>query len=140
MRFTFRCAIACASFRCDRSFFATTIRPGGVAIEPVHQARTAGASLAQLGAARHQRVDQRVVPVTRRRVHHEAGRLVDDEQVLVLVDDGEGNVGGKEVARRFDGGQLDDHFLTMLEQPRGAHHHTGHAHAAGRDDAGGLRA
>ena len=34
-----------------------------------------------------QRVDERPVGVPRRRVDDEAGRLVDDEQVVVLVDD-----------------------------------------------------
>ena len=34
-------------------------------------------------------VEQRARPVAGRRMHDQAGRLVDDEQVLVLVDDGE---------------------------------------------------
>jgi hypothetical protein len=36
-----------------------------------------------------QRVDQRAVGITRRRMHHHAGRLVDHDQVLVLVGDDE---------------------------------------------------
>ncbi len=38
-------------------------------------------------AAGEQRVDERALPVARGRVHDEARRLVDDEQVIVLVDD-----------------------------------------------------
>ena len=40
-------------------------------------------------AAAEQRVDERSVGVARRRMDDEPGRLVDDEQVLVLVDDGD---------------------------------------------------
>ena len=59
---------------------------------------------AVLGAAgpREQRVDQRVaVVMAGRRVDDEPGRLVDDEQVVVLVDDRQRDVGlGLEVERR----------------------------------------
>jgi hypothetical protein len=46
-------------------------------------------------AAREERIDERALPVAGRGVDHEAGGLVDDQQVLVLVDDrhGDGRVG-----------------------------------------------
>ena len=40
-----------------------------------------------VAAVRDQRVDQRVVRIARRRMHHEPRRLVDDDHVLVLVND-----------------------------------------------------
>ena len=39
-----------------------------------------------------QRVDQRAVGIARRRMHDEPRRLVDDDEVLVLVDDVERNI------------------------------------------------
>ena len=45
-----------------------------------------GQALAAMG---DERVDQRARIVPRRRMHHEPGRLVDDDEVVVLVDDGE---------------------------------------------------
>ena len=39
-----------------------------------------------------QRVDQRSGRVARGRMHHEAGRLVDDDDVVVLVDDVERDI------------------------------------------------
>ena len=47
------------------------------------------------------RVDQRALPVTRGGMDDEAGRLVQTKQVLVLVDDVEGNVLGRGQRRRF---------------------------------------
>ncbi len=64
---------------------------GGVLVEPVHDARPlhaadAGQAVAAMG---DQRVDQRARPVAGGRMHDEAARLVDDDEVVVLVDDGE---------------------------------------------------
>ena len=54
-----------------------------VAIEPVHDARTAFArSPRQIGAPPDQHVHQRVVPVPRSRMNDQARRLVDDETLL----------------------------------------------------------
>ena len=64
-------------------------QPGGVLIEPVHNAGPADA--ADPGKARaamgDQRVDQGPALVARGRVHHKVSRLVDDDDVVVLVDD-----------------------------------------------------
>jgi hypothetical protein len=57
-------------------------QPGGVAVEPVHDP---GAPRGPAGdAAALQRLGERAGLVAARRVHDDAGRLVDDEQVLVL--------------------------------------------------------
>ena len=67
---------------------------------------------------RDQRVDQRVVPVTRSRVHHQAGGFVDHCQMLVLEDDAEGNGPGLKSPRRFGLRQANGNGLTPGEQPR----------------------
>ena len=48
---------------------------------------------------RDQRVDQRAGPVAGGRMHHEALRLVDHDQVVVLVDDIERDVLGLRLRR-----------------------------------------
>ena len=58
--------------------------PGCVAVEPVDDPG-AVALLPALDRVREQAVDERAGAVPRRRVHDDAGRLVHDEQVLVLV-------------------------------------------------------
>ncbi len=64
-------------------------QPGGVLVEPVHDAgpldaADAGEAVAAMG---DQRIDQRAGGVAGGRVHHEARRLVDDDELVVLVDD-----------------------------------------------------
>ena len=60
----------------------------GVAVEAVDDARPRDArDAAVVVAARQQGVDERAPPVPGRRVDDQAGRLVDDQQVVVLVDD-----------------------------------------------------
>ena len=59
----------------------------GVPVQPMHDARPPFGTTGQGGSAGHQRIDQGVVPVTRRGMHHQAGGLVDDREVLVLVDE-----------------------------------------------------
>ena len=66
-------------------------KPGRVLVEPVHDAgpldpADPGQALAAMG---DERVDERPRLVPRRRMHHEPCRLVDDDEVVVLVDDGE---------------------------------------------------
>ena len=43
-------------------------------------------------AMRDQRIDQRAVRIARRRMHDKARGLLDDDEVLVLMDDGERNI------------------------------------------------
>ncbi len=62
---------------------------GGVLVEPVHDAgpldaADAGQAVAAMG---DQRVDQRALGVAGGRMHHQARRLVDHDQRVVLVDD-----------------------------------------------------
>ena len=56
----------------------------GVFIQTVNNARAR--HLARFFVARQQAVEQRARPVTGRRVHHQTGRLVDDEQVIIFID------------------------------------------------------
>jgi hypothetical protein len=53
---------------------------------------------------REQRVDERAARVPRRRVHDDAGGLVDDEQMLVLVGDADVDRLGLQLRRGFGGG------------------------------------
>ena len=74
---------------------------GGSAIEPVHDAGTQHAADAgQVGTVVEQRVHQRTARVSGRRVDHQAGRLVDDDQVRVLVQDDERDRFGSRGERR----------------------------------------
>ena len=84
---------------------------GGVAVEPVDDPRPV------LVAAGHvvseQAVHERPALVARPGMNDDAGRLVDDEQVLVLPDDVEIHLLGLE--RAGLGGELDDDLLPALE-------------------------
>ena len=64
-------------------------QPGGVLVEPVHDARPLYPADAGKAAAamRDQRVDQRAGLMARGGMHHKALGLVDDDDVVVLVDD-----------------------------------------------------
>ena len=64
-------------------------QPGGVLVEPVHDARAPTPPMPErLGAAMgDQRVDQRAGLVAGGGMHHQALRLVDDDDVVVLKDD-----------------------------------------------------
>ena len=79
-------------------------QPGGVLVEPVHDAGPPDAADAgKAGAAMgDQRVDQRAGLVAGGGMHHEALRLVDDDDVVVLVDDIERDI----LARGLGGDRL----------------------------------
>ena len=93
-------------------------QPARVAVEAMDDARPGDAGdPAVLGPAgpRQQRVDQRVaVVVPGRRVDDEARRLVDDEQVVVLVDDRERDVRGR---REVEGDRLRDVEADLRARP-----------------------
>ena len=58
------------------------------AVEPMHDARPLlAADAAQIVDMMQQRVDQRAAGVAGRRMHDHSGRLVDDDEIAVLVDD-----------------------------------------------------
>ena len=84
---------------------------GGVAVEPVNDS---GPFLVPAGGVvREQAVDERAALVARPRVDDDARGLVDDEQVLVLPDDVEVHLLGRE--RPGLGRKLDDDLLPALE-------------------------
>ena len=60
----------------------------GVLVEAMHDAGARQRGAGRI--ARQQGIEQGARPVARRRVHDHAGRLVDDQQVFVFVDDDEG--------------------------------------------------
>ena len=84
---------------------------GGVAVQPMDDARPALRASGQRGAARDQRVDEGVVPMAGGRVNHQAGRLVDDGEVLVLENERERDGGGLERTGWFVVGDLNGYDL-----------------------------
>ena len=68
-------------------------------VQAMHDARTQlAADAAEIGDVVEQRVDQRARVVARRRVHDHAGGLVHDDDVGVLVEDGERQILGHDLA------------------------------------------
>ncbi len=69
-------------------------KPAGILVEAMDDAgpRLAANALQRSAAMGDQRVDQRAVGIAGRRMHDEAGRLVDDDEVGVLIDDGKRDV------------------------------------------------
>ena len=61
--------------------------------------RRRGAIVSAGDAAGEQTLDQRPVLVAGRRVHHDTGRLVDDQESLVFVDQCIGNILGAQGRR-----------------------------------------
>ena len=109
--------------------------PAGVAVEAVHDAGAARGPAGKRRAARHQRVDQRVVPVTRRRMHHQAGGLVEHGEVVVLVDDGEGRGVRRQGAGRLVLGKGDLDQVAPGGLPRSLGHPAVDPHRARGDEA-----
>ena len=79
-------------------------QPGGVLVQPVHDAGPPDAADPgkARAAMRDQRVDQCAGLVAGGRMHHEALRLVDDDDVVVLIDDVERDI----LALGFGGDRL----------------------------------
>ena len=77
-------------------------QPGRVLVEPVHDTGAADAPDARQGVAAmaQQGVDQGAGGVPRCRMDHEPRRLVDDDHIVVLEDDGQWNI--FRVRRRID--------------------------------------
>jgi hypothetical protein len=72
---------------------------GRVPVQAVDDPRTSFRPSGEGGAPGDQGVYQSIVPVTGSGVNHQAGRLVDDGEVFVFVDEGEWNGGGTDGAR-----------------------------------------
>ncbi len=74
--------------------FSRHHQPGRVLVEAVHDAGPADAADPRqaVAAMTQQGVHQGAAEVSGSRMHHEARRLVDDDQVFVLEDDGQRDV------------------------------------------------
>jgi hypothetical protein len=70
-----------------RQALADEHQPGGIAVEPVHDAGPRQAGRGRVVG--QQAVEQGARPVARRRVHDQPGRLVDDQQVRIFEHDRE---------------------------------------------------
>ncbi len=75
-----------------------------------HFAADAAASVSQIGNMAQQRVDQRAAVMSRRRMHHQARRLIDHDHVVVFIHDREGNRFGDKLRRRGRRHAHDDHI------------------------------
>src|SRR5207247_522465 len=98
-----------------------------------------GRALRQRGAPPHEHVHERVVPVSRARVHHEARGLVEHREVRVFVDERQvavrgGVAPGRRLVRR---GELHGNEGAALELHGRAERPTGGGDALVGDEAGG---
>src|SRR5581483_5492521 len=102
-------------------------QPRRVAIQPVDEPGTVDLPDAQPGVEREEGVDERPGWVAGRRVHDKPGRLVDDEDGVVAVDEPERDRLGLE---RGPGGgrQLDLDGLAALQTPRRLRHDLANPH------------
>ena len=97
--------------------FGNQHQAGGIAIESVDDAGSPFRAARERSAPRDQRVDQGVIPVSRRRVHDQSRRFVDNREMLVLEDDGERNGARLYCARRLMLGETNGDFFTSGERP-----------------------
>jgi hypothetical protein len=112
---------------------------GGAAIEPMHDSGPFLASdAAQIRDVMKQRVDQRPTRVARGRMYDHSGRLVDDDEVLVLVPDLEGQrFRPRDCVDRL--GQIDADGLARLDRLVRFRLATGKTNMAFLDQALNLR-
>ena len=110
---------------------------------PIEAVDNAGSSFGASGqgcASGHERIDQGVIPVTRRRVNYQARRLVDDGQVLVLKNQDERNGMGLDGSGRLVARELNLDPLPPGQHPGRPRGFTLDADAFIRHEAGGLGA
>ncbi len=92
-------------------------KAAGVLVEAMHDAGAHPADPGEARAAmREQRVDQRPRRVAGRRMHDHAGRLVDDDQVRILVHDSQRDGLTRESDRRSLGDN-DGENLARFDPP-----------------------
>jgi hypothetical protein len=109
-----------------------------IPIEAVNDARPPFGSSSQGGTSCYQRIDQSIVPVSWSGVHHQPGGFVDDREVLVLVDQDEGNGTGLKRSGRLARGKLNEDSLAAGEQSRSPGGLTVDADALVGNQASGL--
>ena len=110
---------------------------GGVLVQPVHDA--GARQFGQLRVVVQQGVEQGAGGVARAGVHHQAGRLVEHQQVLVLVHDGERDGLRRAFHLGFQLG-LQPHQLAAAQQLAGRHRGAVQRGRAGLDPRGEARA
>ena len=89
---------------------------GGVTVQAVDDARTQFAShAADVGAAGQQGIDQGAVGMAGAGMHRQASRLDDDDDVIVLVNDADRDVLGKEVGGQSGGRHGYDDDIAVVE-------------------------
>ena len=100
---------------------------GGQLIEPADQ-RRAAAGRPRPGVP-EQRVHQRACRVSERRMHDDPRRLVEREQVIILIENGERDILRRGRGARLHAGERDCHDVAR----RGARGHAAHGAAVDRD-------
>jgi hypothetical protein len=84
-----------------------------VTVQPVHDSRPLAVLSGQRRPPGEEGVDQRIVPMARRRVHNHPGGLVDHQQSVVLVRHLQGHRVGPQRAARFLFGKLHGNDVAM---------------------------
>ena len=98
----------------------------------------AGTAVGERSAPGHQRVDQGVIPVARRRVDDQPGRLVDHGEMLVLEYHDQGDGMGGNNPRRLVVDERHFNRFGPAEESGGASHQAVDGDGAGRHESGGL--
>lgn len=93
---------------------------GGIPVEPVDNSGPAFGTTGQGRTSGDQGIHEGVVPVARRGMNYQAGRLVDDGKVLVFENEGEGDVSRSKRAGGLVLGDLNRYNLAPDEEPGGA--------------------
>src|SRR3989441_6270477 len=96
-----------------------------------------GRPLRERRAPPHEDVHQCVVPVAGAGVHHQARRLVEHGEVLILVHEAQLPMSRGVRAGRVLRGELDRHYRAALQPGRGAQRRAVAGDAFGGDEAGG---
>lgn len=91
----------------------------GVPVEAMDDSRPTLGAAGQSSAASDQRIDKGVVPVAGGGVNYQAGRLVDDGQVLVFENEREGDSGRLERSRWFVVRDMNRYDLSAGEESGG---------------------
>ena len=112
-------------------------QPRGILVESMHESRTSLRTVREWRAPRHQRVEQRIVPVPGGRMDHQARRFVQHEQRFVLVHDRKGTGIRRELTRRIRIRKTDFHAVAVIETSRGSRYRSIDLHGADRDQPPG---
>ena len=100
----------------------------------MHDPLTIAICRRQCRAPRHQGIHQGVLPMPRRRVDHQTRGFIDDEEVVVLEGDIEGDGMGLDLTDRFPLGKHDRNGVSEGQPAAGPRRGAVHTHGSPRDE------